>query len=49
MKQDYVPAEKELALEAWMLQTFKLEDKLLEEDLVIKGWLVAGIRWFELN
>ena len=49
MKNVYVPAEKELALEAWMLQTFKLEDKLLEEDMVIDSWLVAEIRWFELN
>ena len=49
MKLEYIHAEKELALEAWMLQTFKLEDKLLEEDLVIDEWLVAEIRWFELN
>jgi hypothetical protein len=49
MKGDYIPAEKELALEAWMLQTFKLDDKLLEEDLEMNTWLVAEIRWFELN
>ena len=49
MEKDFIPAEKELALEAWMLQTFKLDDKLLEEDFVILGWLVAEIQWFELN
>lgn len=49
MEQDFVRIEKELALEAWMLQTFRLEDKILEEDLVIEGWLNPNIAWFELN
>ena len=49
MKNDYVPAEKELALEAWMLQTFRLDDKLLEEDMDLGEWLVPEIQWFELN
>ncbi len=49
MKDDYIPAEKELALEAWMLQTFKLDDKLLEEHIDMNEWLVAEVKWFELN
>lgn len=49
MKNEYVSAEKELALEAWMNQTFRLDDKLLEEGLDLGEWLVAEIRWFELN
>ena len=46
---EFVHAEKELALEAWMTQTFKLEDKLLEEDLEIEYWMPADIEWFEVN
>ncbi len=49
MEKEFVPIEKELALEAWMLQTFKLDDKLLEEDLELEDWMVANIQWFELN
>ena len=49
MDKDFIPIEKELALEAWMLQTFKLDDKLLGKDFVIFGWLQAEIQWFELN
>ena len=33
MGKDFISAEKELALEAWMTQTFKLDDKLLQEDM----------------
>ena len=46
---EFVHAEKELALEAWMTQTFKLEDKILEEDLVIEEWMLADTDWFEMN
>ena len=46
---EFVHAEKELALEAWMTQTFKLEDRILEEDLTIEEWMVADIDWFEMN
>ena len=49
MEKYFIPVEKELALEAWMLQTFKLDDKLLQEDLLLDGWLKADIKWFELN
>ena len=49
MKQVYISAEKELALEAWMQQTFRLDDKLLEEDMDFGNWLVPEIQWFELN
>ena len=46
---EFIHAEKELALEAWMTQTFKLEDKILEEDLVIEEWMLADTDWFEMN
>jgi hypothetical protein len=49
MEKDFIPVEKELALEAWMLQTFRLDDKLLQEDMIFDQWLVAEIQWFELN
>ena len=49
MEKHFIPAEKELALEAWMLQTFRLDDTLLQEDLVIEAWLAAELYWFELN
>ena len=46
---EFVHAEKELALEAWMTQTFKLEDRILEEDLAIEEWMLAETDWFEMN
>ena len=46
---EFVHAEKELALEAWMTQTFKLEDRILEEDLTIEEWMLADTDWFEMN
>lgn len=46
---EFVPAEKELALEAWMTQTFKLEDRIVEEALIIEEWMLSKIEWFELN
>ncbi len=46
---EFVHAEKELALEAWMTQTFKLEDRILEENLTLEEWMVADIDWFEMN
>ena len=49
MEKDFIPAEKELALEAWMLQTFRLDDKLLGKGFVVTAWLRAEIQWFELN
>jgi hypothetical protein len=49
MEFEFIHAEKDLALEAWMTQTFKLEDKMLEEDLAIEGWMLADTTWFEMN
>ncbi len=46
---EFIHAEKELALEAWMTQTFKLEDRILEEDLAIEEWMLADTEWFEMN
>ena len=46
---EFVHAEKDLALEAWMTQTFKLEDRILEEDLEIEEWMLADADWFEMN
>ena len=46
---EFIGAEKELALEAWMTQTFKLEDRILEEDLVLEDWMLADTDWFEMN
>ena len=46
---EFVHVEKELALEAWMTQTFKLEDKILEEDLEIEYWILADTEWFEMD
>ena len=46
---EFVHAEKELALEAWMTQTFKLEDRILEEDIAIEEWMLADTEWFEMN
>lgn len=49
MEFNFVHAEKELALEAWMTQTFKLEDRILEQDLVLEEWMLADTDWFERN
>jgi hypothetical protein len=50
MEFEFVPAEKELALEAWMTQTFKLEDRVVEEeDLAVEEWMLADTEWFEMN
>ena len=46
---EFVHAEKELALEAWMTQTFKLEDRILEKDLALEEWMLADTDWFEIN
>ncbi len=46
---EFVHAEKELALEAWMTQTFKLEDRILEEDIDLDYWMLADTEWFEMN
>lgn len=46
---EFVHAEKELALEAWMTQTFKLEDRILEEDLDLEYWMLSDTEWFEMN
>lgn len=46
---NFIHAEKELALEAWMTQTFKLEDRILEEDLDLEDWMLADTEWFEMN
>ena len=49
MEFEFIHAEKELALEAWMTQTFKLEDRILEEDLVVEEWMLADTDWFVYN
>jgi hypothetical protein len=49
MDDEFIHAEKELALEAWMTQTFKLEDRILEEDLTLEEWMLADTEWFEMN
>jgi hypothetical protein len=49
MEFNFVPAEKELALEAWMTQTFKLEDRILEKDIAVEEWMLADTDWFERN
>jgi hypothetical protein len=46
---EFIHAEKELALEAWMTQTFKLEDRILEVDLEVEEWMLADTEWFEMN
>ena len=46
---EFVHAEKELALEAWMTQTFKLEDRILEEEVALEEWMLADTEWFEMN
>lgn len=46
---EFVHAEKELALEAWMTQTFKLEDRIPEEDLTLEDWMLADTEWFQMN
>lgn len=46
---EFVHAEKELALEAWMTQTFKLEDRIPEEDITLEDWMLADTEWFEMN
>ena len=46
---EFIHAEKELALEAWMTQTFKLEDRILEEEVALEEWMLADTEWFEMN
>jgi len=46
---EFVHAEKELALEAWMTQTFKLEDRMPEEDIILEDWMLADTEWFQMN
>jgi hypothetical protein len=32
-----------------MIQTFKLEDRILEADLEVEEWMLADTEWFEMN
>lgn len=46
---EFEHVEEQLALEAWMMQVFKLEDRILEEDLDLEEWMIADTDWVGLN
>ncbi len=46
---EFEHVEEQLALEAWMIQAFKLEDKILEEDLKLEEWMLADTDWVGRN
>lgn len=49
MEDKFEPIEEKLALEAWMMQAFRLEDKILEEELEPGGWMYWNAAWFSPN
>jgi len=49
MENKFESIEEKLALEAWMIQAFKLEDKILEEDLDLEDWMLGDVTWFTPN
>ena len=49
MEDKFESIEERLALEVWMMQAFKLEDKILEEDLELEDWMLGDISWFPSN
>ena len=49
MKNSFKSIEGMLALEAWMIQAFKLEDKILEGDIVLKDRVVGDVSFTQLN
>ena len=49
MENKFESIDERLALEAWMMQAFKLEDKILEEDLELEDWMLGDTSWFPPN
>jgi len=49
MEFNFEHIEDDLALEAWMMQTFWLEDKILEEELELENWMLGDPEWFTQN
>ncbi len=49
MENKFESIEEKLALEAWMMQAFKLEDKILEEELELEEWMLWDPSWFTPN
>ena len=49
MDNKFESIDERLALEVWMMQAFKLEDKILEEDLELEDWMLGDTSWFPPN
>ena len=49
MEPEFIHIEKDLAIEAWLMYTFKIYDMLLQEDFEFDRWLKADLNCFELN
>ena len=49
MKFNFIPIEGKLAMEAWMMQLFRLEDKVLEEEFEFGDWMFGNDLWIFLN
>ena len=49
MEPEFIHIEKELAIEAWIMYSFKIYDMLLQEDFEFDGWLKVDLNWFERN
>jgi hypothetical protein len=49
MENNFEYIEEKLAFEAWMMQAFKLEDRIMEEDFELEDWMFWDISWFTPN
>jgi len=49
MEPGFIHIEKELAIEAWIMYSFKIYDMLLLEEIEFDGWLKPDLNWFEKN
>lgn len=49
MEADFAHIEKDLAIEAWIMYSFRIYDMLLQEDFKFDGWLKSKNEWFAAN
>lgn len=49
MEYNFIRVEGKLALDAWMMQAFRLEDKVLEEEFEFEDWMFGNDLWISLN
>ncbi len=49
MENNFESIDEKLAMEVWMMQVFKLEDKIPEGELELEGWMLWDASCFTPN